>query len=741
MLSRFLFPRFCCLAVLVCLLQTDGLCQSPQPVMYANARVLQPLSGHLWILEDPAGTYSARQALAHPGFRLDTNAIPNLGVSNAVFWVKFHIRNQTEAEHLMLKLAQPNIDDVTFYRLPPGRMPQPVKTGLNYPYRQRQHDSQHFLFDFKLGKGQTGTYLLRLQANTQLQVPLWVGSERSAYESAARQDLYMGLYVGIILAMLLYNSFLLASLRSRSYLLYVLNILVVGLTQVAFQGYAYRFLWPGSPLAAQHSVAVLSALSGITGLMFAKFFLRTHRFAPRLDKGLRFLVIPYLTVIVVSMSDYKALGYKLLQITAFVAASYVLTVAVRLYLKGNRTAGFFLLAWSVFLIGICVFVAKDFGVLPYNDFTANIMLIGSAAETVLLSFALADRISRLKQEREQSQQQMLAALRVNERLVQEENVRLERKVKERTRELEESAEELNAALSHLKATQGKLLHTEKMASLGQLTAGVAHEINNPINFVSASIKPLRRDVKYLWQLIARQEEALKAGQDTAQHIEMEAFRQQLDVEYLRDEIDRLLGGVEEGASRTAAIVRGLRNFSRLDDGELRPVSLEEGLDSTLLLLSHLLKDIRVQKDYALAQDVECYAGKLNQVFMNILGNAIQAIRLRKHPAGRGIISISTRLSGRQAVVCISDNGIGMTQETQSRMFDPFFTTKQVGEGTGLGLSIVFGIVEAHQGKLQVESAEGAGTQFTISLPLVYAVPQVAATPVPETQPGSPLTAH
>ena len=721
MIDCILQPCFRYLVLLFCLAQTDAFCQKIRSAVFADERALQLLSGSLSVLEDASGVYSPQQALVHPGFKPSMEAVPNLNVSSSTFWVKFQILNQSQTQRLLLKLAQPDIEDVVFYRLQANGKLEAEKSGTVYPYRHRKHDTQHFVFDIDLRKGETGTYLLRLQTAGQLQVPLWVGSQQSVYEAMSREDLYMGLYVGIITAMFLYNLFLLISFRSRSYGLYVLNILMVGLTQVTFQGYAYRFLWPGLPAIAMHAPFITTSLAAITSTFFIRLFLRTRRFNPYLDGGMKFFIGAFILIPVFSIIGFRSSAYQIGQVTSLFSAFYNLFAIFWIYRKGSRAAGFLLLAWSIFLVGICVFVLKDFGILPYNDFTANTMLIGSAAEMLLLSFALADRINKLKKDKERSQQRMLEALQANEIFVQGENARLEMKVKERTRELEESSEELNATLSHLKDTQSQLLHAEKMASLGQLTAGVAHEINNPINFVSASVKPLRRDVKYLWQLIAKQEDALKTMQTSAQAADIEAFKQKVDVDYLREEIELLLGGVEDGASRTAAIVRGLRNFSRLDDEELRPVSIEEGLDSTLLLLSHVLKeDIRVEKDYALAREVECYPGKLNQAFMNILGNAIQAIRLKDHAAGSGVLNISTRQCGANALIRINDNGIGMAEDTKNRIFDPFFTTKQIGEGTGLGLSIVFGIVEAHKGKLQVESEEGVGTEFLLTLPLTYA---------------------
>ena len=215
-------------------------------------------------------------------------------------------------------------------------------------------------------------------------------------------------------------------------------------------------------------------------------------------------------------------------------------------------------------------------------------------------------------------------------------------MRERTRELEDAAEELHATVTNLKSTQAQLLQAEKMASLGQLTAGIAHEINNPINFVSASVKPLRRDINYLWMLMDKYEGMLKVMDDNLQKMEVDALKKRLDVDFLKEEIELLLKGVEDGASRTASIVLGLRNFSRLDDEELRPVNIHEGIDSTLLLLNHSLKEnIYVQKEYGGIPEIECYPGKLNQVFMNILTNAVQAIKAQRNPGHMGMLTIGT----------------------------------------------------------------------------------------------------
>jgi hypothetical protein len=344
------------------------------------------------------------------------------------------------------------------------------------------------------------------------------------------------------------------------------------------------------------------------------------------------------------------------------------------------------------------------------------MPIGSAIETVLLSFALADKINILKKEKEESQLETLNALQENEKLIREQNLVLEQKVHERTLELEEAFEELNATLQHLKETQAQLVDAEKMASLGQLTAGIAHEINNPINFVGANVKPLQMDISELVELVKKYDGLNKNDEEFEANIRsIESFKKKIDFDYLVKEIDILLNGIEEGARRTAEIVKGLRNFSRLDESDLKSADINEGIESTLILLSgEIPGNVELIKNFSPLEPIDCLPGKLNQVFMNLFNNAIYAVK-KKEGDDNKFIKITTKDEGDVIVVIVEDSGIGMSEEVRSRIFEPFFTTKDVGEGTGLGLSIVFKIIETHQASLTVTSELGIGTTFTLVL--------------------------
>lgn len=264
----------------------------------------------------------------------------------------------------------------------------------------------------------------------------------------------------------------------------------------------------------------------------------------------------------------------------------------------------------------------------------------------------------------------------------------------------------------LRRTQQQMIESEKMASLGQLTAGVAHEINNPINFVVSSATPLRRDIEDIISVLNLYRSTVDEQNLHRQFERVKKLEEELDVDYAVQEVQQLLKGIEEGGKRTAEIVKGLRTFSRLDEDEIKTASVTEGIESTLTLLRKKAEPrIQIVREYGEIPVIECYPGKLNQVYMNLLSNAIQAI------PGEGEIRISVQHIGDSVRIQIADTGQGMTEEVQRRIFEPFFTTKDVGVGTGLGLSISYGIIERHNGSIEVHSESGKGTTFTLTLPV------------------------
>ena len=335
---------------------------------------------------------------------------------------------------------------------------------------------------------------------------------------------------------------------------------------------------------------------------------------------------------------------------------------------------------------------------------------------MLFSISLAEKINFYRRQTAEIQTLSLTIARENERLITEQNILLETEVNARTQQLIEANADLSKTIEDLKSTQMKLVETEKMASLGQLTAGIAHEINNPINFVGSNVKPLRLDFLELFNLIDRYNAAGLSPNKDEMLIAAEQYREQIDLVFLKQEILSLLDGIEEGASRTTEIVQSLRTFSRTDELVLKPADLNTAVLNTLILLrSTIPYNIEIKTVLNKLPLLNCYPGKINQVLMNLINNSIQAIKSKKVNE-HNYITITTTEFPEYISVKIDDTGIGMSTEVKQRIFEPFYTTKSVGEGTGLGLSIVFGIIEDHRGTITVNSEPGKGTSFTITLP-------------------------
>ncbi len=291
----------------------------------------------------------------------------------------------------------------------------------------------------------------------------------------------------------------------------------------------------------------------------------------------------------------------------------------------------------------------------------------------------------------------------------------EKKLKDILKQEQKSKEELNMAMNSLKGAQSQLVHSEKMASLGQLTAGIAHEINNPINFISSGMVSIKMSIESMRE-ISDEYSRLDEGADLDEVMEnIKELKEDHEYDEILEELDELVKDVNYGVTRTIEIVKGLRVFSRLDEEESKSANVNENLDATLTLLRNKTKNtIKVSKFYdEKMEDIECYPGQLNQVFMNILNNGIQAIPNDKKD---GEITIYTEELENEVVIRIKDNGMGIPEDIKNRIWEPFFTTKAVGVGTGLGMSITYGIIQKHNGEIELTSEVGQGTEFAIRLP-------------------------
>jgi signal transduction histidine kinase len=419
---------------------------------------------------------------------------------------------------------------------------------------------------------------------------------------------------------------------------------------------------------------LLTCGAGIFALFFTMHFLHTRRSFPKIHKGLYAMMGLYAIAAILVIIGKTLQASIAVEFAGGVGAIYVLFAVIYIYNKGYKEARFYLLAWTALLIGIFFFILNDLGIIDTQMLNINPLQIGSAMESLLLSFALADKFNMYKKEKEE--------------MVLKQNLILEEKVRERTTEL-------SNALSNLKETQSQLVLHEKLASLGKMTSGIAHEIQNPMNFVN-NFSELSKDlIDELRQPVSEDER----------------------VELL-NELENNLDKINHHGKRADSIVKNMLMHSRAEGKERESVDInslcEEALDFSLngvkakILGFHC--DIKksynpdIPKLHIIEQDI-------SRVILNLLNNAFYAVKDKQTP---GVI-LSTDYVNGQCRIIVKDNGVGIPEKAKQKIFEPFFTTKPTGDGTGLGLSICYDIIKEHGGELLVESKENEYTQFIVIL--------------------------
>jgi two-component system NtrC family sensor kinase len=667
-------------------------------------------------LEDYSANYKINDVVSNPGFHHISTALPVLNYSKPVTWLKFVLRNKTTRAFVPITIGASVIDsfDMYFSNVKGGPL---VHLSSSVPYRDTKLIKQNNTFiNSIIFPDSVRTIYLRIKSNASSVLPIEVNSANTFFKNADFENILVGGFMGVVLIMAFYNMVLFIILRDRSYLYYVFYIIFLGITQVLLRGYGFSFFVSERSVLNDYVIPISRVFFGFTVLLFAAEFLQLRANLKTYIRYYNVLYALYAIAFGAVLIGKVTFAYNLVTLDAGVVAVTLLAIGTVLYFRGFKPAKYFMIGWGLFFITVLVSIARNRGWITHSEFTSNIIIYSSVLQLVLFSVSLAEKINFYRRQTAETQLLSLTIAKENERLITQQNIMLETEVNARTHELINTNRDLSKTIENLKSTQMKLVETEKMASLGQLTAGVAHEINNPINFVGSNVKPLRLDFLELFSLIDKYKEAGIKPDKKELLSAADEYSQKIDLDFIKEEILSLLDGIEEGANRTTEIVQSLRTFSRTDELILKPADVNKAILSTLILLrSTIPYYIEIKPVLNRLPLLNCYPGKISQVLMNLINNSIQAIKAKGHNDHESI-TITTVDYPENIIIEITDTGIGMSNEVRQRIFEPFFTTKNVGEGTGLGLSIVFGIIEDHRGAVDVHSEPGKGTSFMIRLP-------------------------
>ena len=736
-----------------------------------------------------------------------TSAELNYGFTTSAIWMRLHLRNSSkESVDRLLEIQNARLSSIHWYDAGAAPDQQLHVTGAAQIFSTRSYVNRFYVFNLQLPPESERVIYLRVQSTNPLVVPakLWLPDAFHAYE---RNDyLVQALYFGLALGMICFNVLLFIALRDSIYLKYVFFASSMVFTLAAINGLGHEFIWPNASKWSNMASYVGFSCCMVTLLVFVRHILNTAKVVPLVDRFILFQMGFYTLLPIGFAVSYETFIRPAPVMYGFTSLM-IFALAMFRAVKKQRSAYFFLAAFGMLVIGTFMLILKAYQIVGSNVITDNGLQIGSALEMILMAFALADRFNEMRREKSEAQQ---VALESQHRLVsslKSSERELEFRVEQRTLELKkafeeakqsrevavESQQQATQALDNLRTAQNQMIQSEKMATLGQIVANVAHEINTPIGAVKSSGRIISDTLAetihtmpalfrllddahtdLMIQMLATHHganQSLSTRQERALMKEMARQMEEMDIDNPRHkssimvqmgfrnlssdympllqhpESDRILdtahgigiitnnaANINAAVEKVSKIVFALKSLSQTDaSGEMLEVDLVDSLETVLTIYhSQIRQGTELVREYDYLPPIRCVPDEINQVWTNLIHNAIQAIAMRpshdkpQQPeaycdtgifAGyQGKLTIALRQEGAFAVISVADTGPGIPEEIRGKIFEPFFTTKPVGVGSGLGLDIVRRIVDKHQGRIELQSEVGVGTMFTVYLP-------------------------
>ncbi len=671
---------------------------SQVPVIHVDDKSKEPysVSGHAAKLKMDKGVPVTEVVKRLDAFRVFTNTQLEADAKGEYdYWFLFEIESNTSPLYLTLPVIQSF--ELGLYRLD-AQGPVLLSKGGIFPSTEEKflnHNTE--VFDLEIGRNASTKYLLKINRLPYKTFSPRIFTTKTLLVQNFQGSMLEGLLLGIILCVVLYHLLIFIRVRETEYVLLAVYMFFLSLQIITITG-SFSAVWYFKDTRWNHIFYnSVPSFSAFFSFWFSYVFLNIDRKAnPLISKMFFVFMAVFVLSLLFSLTMVRSLE-QLTTMTSGIASVFLLTIGVLRWRQKFRPAIVYIIAYIPAFLSIPYLLFYFFGNLTYSWFTHNNLLVSIALQAILFSLAIAAKIRILKTE--------------NERLLEAENLRLESMVSRRTAELQKEKIKAENALTELKATQSQLIQSEKMASLGELTAGIAHEIQNPLNFVN-------NFSEVSLELI----EELSVERNKA-----EAERDEKLEEELIDDIAQNLQKINHHGKRADAIVKGMLQHSRSSGGTKEPSDLSKLADEYLRLAYHGLRakdktfNAGLKTDYDdTLRPVSIIPQDIGRVILNLITNAFYAVTEKKKQSlgeFEPLVTVSTRQLEGKAEVRVSDNGTGIPQKVLDKIFQPFFTTKPTGQGTGLGLSLAYDIIKAHGGELKVETYEGEGTTFIIRIPV------------------------
>jgi signal transduction histidine kinase len=695
--------------LLICFLSISNLllvAQNPNepcnPVFILPDDSRFPLHTSVYYLEDPDGRLTLQDVCkpeVSDRFTLSGPDNLNFGFTHSAYWVKFCIKNlQPDTDDWLLEIEYVHLDTINFFNIHGENEVRHLLLGDMFPFRQREVYYRTFIIPLHHSDTIPQIYYIRFRTEGSMQLSMNMYREKVFFKSATLTETYFGIYFGIMLALLIYNLCVYFSLRDISYFHCVILILANTIFQGSINGQIFQYLLPNSMQLSNALIPTSIAFSEFCMILFARSFLNVKKYSVALNSVLKYALIFAL----ISMSAIFFVGYnKSAQISTRISLLYILLCllsGIICLLRGNRAARIYILAFTLFLMGAVAMSLMTIGLLPRNLLTVHGMEIGSMLNWIFLSLALTDsyKISIIEKDKAQEE--------INQ-IRQKANESLERKVKERTSEIEDKneelrqqKEELQTTLDYLRKTQAQLVESEKLAALGGLVAGVAHEINTPVGIGVTAVSSLQEEIQKMAELYNHDE------------ISRNDFK-----EFLASANDATLL-IQKNLERTAELIQSFKQVSADQLSEQKRVfNFKSYLDDIIRSLSPKFKDkVSIHIDCNDRLELNSYPGAYAQVFTNLLLNSIKH-GFQEKQLGR--ITIQAELKNNTLYIKFQDDGIGISKKDLPHIFEPFYTSDK-HQGIGLGLNIVYNLVKQKlHGNISCDSEPGRGALFLIEIPV------------------------